>query len=181
MGQQAPGEPCVRMVRNMTKRVFLSGNYQTVIAYAFLALPYAIAAVAAVEGVWWALLIAFAVSYIFYAMALHRVIRVIVIKNGRIKAFPSLTPIDQIQHKVDVPLNDIVTATYAFAQGDSEGNPIPRTWDIPSLRIMLRDGREKTIILCGYTKERIGSLEKAMKQGNRSIVFKNQSKLFFGG
>ena len=162
----------------MKKKVFLSGNYQAVLSYVFLLFPYLIFLDNELRGAWW-VFIAIVASYMLYAIVFHRFIRVIVIKDERIKALPSLTPIDQIQYNVDEPLRDIITATYAFAQGNSRGESIYWGWDIPSLKLDLKGGREERVMLCGYTKKRIDSIEKTMKEGNPNIVFNNQSNILF--
>ena len=163
----------------MKKRVFVSDNYLAWIAFVFMALPFLIALGPALNGIWWTLLIAPPLSYVFYTMGLHRYIRVIVLKEGRTKALPSLIPIDQIQYKVDVSLESIGSATYAYNQGDSKGNPIYRGWDIPCLRLKLQNGNEETILLLGYSLKQLDLLEKAIKIGNQNMTFTNDAKSVF--
>lgn len=168
------------MVMDMTKKIFVSGNYLAAISWVVIALPYVVfLGVIATEWAWLWFLFSVAFSYLLYATVAHRCIRVIVLKDGRIKALPSLTPIDQVQYKVDEALSDVVEATYAFTDGDSHGDPVPRFYEIPTLKITLLDGRSDRILLCGYSKEQLNSLENAIKEVNPDIVFTNEPKVLF--
>lgn len=111
----------------MKKRIFFPNGLIAWFGYAVMALPYLLAIGFAINGAWWALLIAPVGSYYFYAIICHRFCaRFISIGDGFVCASRSFTPIDPIQHACKVSLSRIVIADFCFVQGDSKGNEIPR-------------------------------------------------------
>lgn len=63
-------------MKKMSKKVFHFRNYQVFISYFFIMLPYLAAiSIFVIRGIWWAMLIALAVSYLLYATIFHRYIR----------------------------------------------------------------------------------------------------------
>ena len=160
------------------KKIFISHNYVTFISYFFILIPLIGGLFCAFEGMWSFFAFSFFLSYCCYSCGFHRCIRLIILKDGNLKAFPSLTLVDQVQYKVTIPLSDITTANYSFLDKNSKGDFTYTYYTIPCIIFKKRDGCEEIITIAGYTKKQIASLEKSIKGENKNIEFKNNYDFF---
>ena len=162
----------------MKDRVFLTNSILFIISIIFLSMPYIITVLGIIELNIQKIFVGPIVSYVLFALRFHRFIRAIRVKNGRFMVRASFTPVEQMQHRVNVRIEDIVIINFCFIMGNSKGKRVARPDEIPCLELTLKDEKVEKIVLLGFTRRKIKEIEKCLLENNPEILVDHNASFF---
>ena len=135
----------------MVKRRFFTAHWTSVISWVLMILATPV------------------LGYLLYACCLKVYIRMVSIKNGRIKVGQDWVALSFFQCKVDVPLAHVESIRFDATLRNSKDEPPDSLYLYSRLDLKLKDGSVEGIMMSGFTKNQFKEIERAILEANPNI------------
>ena len=158
----------------MNKTIIAIG-FAAFLKYFFILAPYSIAIIEIIEnGRWWTVFCSSFLSW-FFLLAFCGDIGIITFKNGRLIVPSSLTFVRpmQMQHYINVSINDISIVTFGITHETSRGVCIFHASWGDCAEITYINDKKEMIIFNGFTHKQLLKIEELFKKNNPKIKIKH--------